>query len=235
MAQKLILPQKRTMMLCGYKNPKYAEHWGYPHYGIDLSSIQGGAGDDPTVYASGEGTVLAAGRDSRLGYGVAVLYPQVRNHRTGEACDVVARYLHLRSLACKAGDAVKAGDPLGVEGKEGTSDYHLHLEFDRDTKWPLYSPQVAGGTFWKKGVDSTVDPSALLHVGAGQELADPTYNPAWLNDGDFALPAAPNEAEELEALRTALAECRMHLGQLEAAVASAAQKLQQALALLREA
>ena len=196
MTQYLQMPFVRQMMLCGYKNPQYMAYWGYHHYGVDVSTIQGGAGDDPTVYASGNGTVLAAGKDAKLGYGLCVLYPDAYNHRTGECRDLVARYMHLKSITVKAGDAVKAGDSLGVEGKEGTTDYHLHLEFDTDTAYPAYTPQVAGSTFWKKGIDSTVNPSYILHVGAGQGIADPTYNPAWLNEEDFVIPAAPKEAQE---------------------------------------
>lgn len=190
--QLLQMPFARQMMLCGYKNAEYRKYWGYAHFGVDVSSKQGGAGADATVYASGQGAVVAAGRDSKLGYGLAVLYPACKNHRTGEVADVVARYMHLAALHVKAGDAVAAGDRLATEGKEGTTDYHLHLEFDTDIQYPVYSPQVAAGRdFWKKGSDSTVDPSALLHVGAGQVVVKPMYNPAWLNPGDFALPAMP--------------------------------------------
>ena len=199
MTQRLILPFVRSMMLCGYKVEKYREYWGYPHYGIDISTIQGGAGKDPTVYASGTGRVLAAGKDAKLGYGLAVLYPGAVNHRTGKAVDLVARYMHLRKIYVQAGDEVAPGDKLGLEGKEGTGDYHLHLELDTDTReeYARWSPQVSSGlTFWVKGVDSTVNPSDYLHIGRGQSLADPTYNPAWLNPEDFTIPALPEEAPE---------------------------------------
>lgn len=199
MTQRLILPFVRSMMLCGYKVEKYRAYWGYPHYGIDISTIQGGAGDDPTVYASGTGRVLAAGKDAKLGYGLAVLYPGAVNHRTGKAVDLVARYMHLREIYVKAGDEVAPGDKLALEGKEGTGDYHLHLELDTDTreKYARWSPQVSSGlTFWVKGVDSTVNPSDYLHTGPGQSLADPTYNPAWLNPGDFAIPPIPDSPED---------------------------------------
>lgn len=189
--QKLEMPFKRQMMLCGYKNPQYKAYWGYHHFGIDVSTIQGGAGDDPTVYASGHGTVLAAGRDAKLGFGLCILYPSVYNHRTGQTYDLVARYMHLRSISAKCGDVIQAGIALGIEGKEGTGDYHLHLEFDTDTKWPVYTPQVAGSNFWHKGSDSTVNPSDLLYIGPDQVIVDPTYNPAWLNQEDFTIPSLP--------------------------------------------
>lgn len=191
--QRLVMPFKRQMMLCGYKNSEYLKHWGYPHYGVDISTIQGGAGDDHNIYASGHGVVLLAGWDKKLGGAVCVMYPGAYNHETGKTADVVARYMHLASVAVKTGDAVKTGTVLGLEGKEGTGDYHLHLEFDTDLKYPQYSPQVAGSDFWKKGTDSTWNPSNVLHVGAGQEIVPPTYNPAWLNAEDMAIPPVPVE------------------------------------------
>lgn len=192
--QKLIMPFKRQMMLCGYKNAQYLTYWKYAHYGVDISTIQGGAGTDPIIYASGDGVVVAAGKDNSLGYGVAVLYKDCYNHKTGKACDLVARYMHMQEIYVTTGQTVKAGDKLAVEGKEGTGDYHLHIEFDTDTTWPVYTPQVAAGkTFWKKGTDSTVNPSHVLHVGEGQEIVKPTYNPAWLNAEDFVIPVAAVE------------------------------------------
>lgn len=199
--QKLIMPFKKQMMLCGYKNAEYKGYWGYHHFGVDISTIQGGAGDDPTVYAGGSGRVLAAGRDASLGWGLCVLYPGAYNHKTGESCDLVARYMHMRAISVNVGDDVKAGTALGVEGKEGTTDYHLHLEFDTDAKYPQHTPQVAGSSFWLKGTDSTVNPSFVLHVGEGQEIAKPTYNPAWLNEEDFVIPVMENvEAEDYREL-----------------------------------
>lgn len=210
MMQYLVMPFTCCMMLCGYKNPQYTKHWGYPHYGVDISTIQGGASDDHRILASGEGVVLASGKDSRLGYGAAVLYKDVFNHQTGETVSVVGRYMHMESLLVKEGDTVQAGTVIGEEGKEGTTDYHLHLEFDADITpaYSTWSPQVAGtGGFWKKGVDSTVNPSHLLHIGPKQSLADPTYNPAWLNPEDFNIPQwvnLDNCSEQFQALRKEL-------------------------------
>ena len=198
--QYLIMPFAKQMMLCGYKTKEYRNYWGYDHYGIDVSTIQGGAGDDPTVYASGDGVVLAAGKDDKLGYGVAICYNDVYNHNTKSVQSLVGRYMHMRSMSVKEGDVVKAGTPIGVEGKEGTGDYHLHLEFDTDCtpKYATWTPQVAGSNFWKKGIDTTVNPSFVLHVGEQQTIVDPTYNPAWLNAEDFAIPKAPKTDKPCE-------------------------------------
>ena len=62
--QKLIMPFQSQMMLCGYKNAQYRKHWGYEHYGVDISHHTGGAGEDHTIYASGSGTHVAAGEIS---------------------------------------------------------------------------------------------------------------------------------------------------------------------------
>ncbi|WP_274952473.1 M23 family metallopeptidase [Angelakisella massiliensis] len=231
--QYLVMPFTRCMMLCGYKNPEYTKYWGYPHYGVDISTIQGGASDDHRILASGEGVVLAAGKDSRLGYGAAVLYNDAFNHQTGEVISVVGRYMHMKSLLVKEGDAVQAGTVIGEEGKEGTSDYHLHLEFDTDVTptYATWSPQVAGtGGFWKKGVDSTVNPSHLLHMGPGQSLAEPTYNPAWLNPEDFVIPQLESTddcAGQLAALQKELEQERRRREIAEEAQRAAESRLEE--------
>ena len=231
--QYLVMPFTRCMMLCGYKNPEYTKYWGYPHYGVDISTIQGGASDDHRILASGEGVVLAAGKDSRLGYGAAVLYNDAFNHQTGEVIIVVGRYMHMKSLLVKEGDAVQAGTVIGEEGKEGTSDYHLHLEFDTDVTptYATWSPQVAGtGGFWKKGVDSTVNPSHLLHMGPGQSLAEPTYNPAWLNPEDCSIPVILDDSEyaaQIAALQQELEQERRRREIAEEAQAAAETKLKE--------
>jgi len=204
--QKLILPFDRQMMLCGYKNPRYRQHWGYEHYGVDISTIQGEASDNHTIYASGEGMVVAVGKDNSLGWGIAVLYPDVYNHKTGKTQDLVARYMHMAEVFVEKGQKVDVSTPLAPEGKEGTGDYHLHLEFDTDTRYPTYSPQVsAGHTFWMKGLDSSVNPSYVLHIAKGRALVKPTYNLAWLNEEDFSIPQTETDTE-LERLRKAVTE-----------------------------
>ena len=190
--QYLRVPFRRAMLLCGYQNPTYRAYWGYPHYGIDVSTIQGGAGTDPTVYASGKGRVLAAGWDSKLGGALCVLYEEAYDRSTGAPVTVVARYLHLRKVLVHTGDMVTLDTPLAIEGKEGTGDYHLHLEFDTDVHYPRWTHQVARGlSFWIHGIDTTKNPSHLLYTDSSHQLAEPAFNPAWLNPEDFTIPAAP--------------------------------------------
>lgn len=189
--QRLILPFKKQMMLCGYRNKEYLKYWKYEHLGVDISTIQGGAGSDHVIYGSGEGEVVAVGKDNSLGWGVAILYKDVYNHKTGEVYDVIARYMHMKEVYVTQGQKVTINTPIAPEGKEGTGDYHLHIEFDTDTNWPTYSPQVsAGHTFWRKGTDSSINPSFLFHVSDDRQIVPPTYNPAWLNSEDFNFPLA---------------------------------------------
>ena len=200
--QKLLMPFKKQMMLCGYKNPEYKKNWGYHHYGADISTIQGDAGKNHIIYASGEGIVAAVGRDNSLGWGIAVIYRDCLNHKTGEIYDLTARYMHMSECYVAQGQRVSAATPLALEGKEGTGDYHLHIEFDTDVDAPLFSPQVSKGhSFWKKGTDSTVDPSFVLHTATERVIVEPTYNPEWLNRDDFIIPFAENvDTEDYKAL-----------------------------------
>lgn len=192
MSQKLKMPFERQMMLCGYKNKKYAEYWGYPHYGVDISSKQGKAGDNDKIYSSGEGIVLAAGKDSLLGFGAAVLYKNCIG-RGGSKRDIVMRYMHMCGIYVRAGDTVSENSVIGREGKEGTGDYHLHLELDTDTReqFAVWTPQVADGrNFWKKGTDTTLNPSLWLWKTDDRDIVEPAYNTEWLNIEDFVIPKA---------------------------------------------
>lgn len=196
--QKLVLPFKKQMMLCGYRNAEYLKYWKYEHLGVDISTIQGGAGDDHVIYGSGEGVVVAVGKDNSLGWGVAVLYKDVYNHQTKEVYNVIARYMHMNEVYVFEGQKITSETPIALEGKEGTGDYHLHIEFDIDTDYPVYSPQVSKGhTFWKKGTDSTINPSFLFHVSETRITVPPTYNPAWLNKEDFNIPYAETDIAAL--------------------------------------
>ena len=201
---KLTLPFNKSMMLCGYKSGPYREFWGYPHYGIDISAKE--ANGNMYVLASGDGVVLACAKDNTLGGGIAILYKDCES-RYGERADIIARYMHLSALNVEKGDVVKRGQVIGYEGKEGTESEHLHLEFDTDTLYPTYSPQVSNNhTFWMKGIDSTVNPSLWLWCGESQQLVIPTYNPAWLNAEDFNIPEIKEETEMADIIKLPINE-----------------------------
>ena len=98
-------------MVCGYKTDKYKQAWGYPHYGIDISSYQGNMTDDHTIYASGEGVVVSAGWDSKLGGALCIKYPDAINHQTNNPQTVIARYMHMDKVLVKQGDKVTLDTP----------------------------------------------------------------------------------------------------------------------------
>lgn len=189
--QKLVMPFKQSTMVCGYKTAKYLSAWGYPHYGVDISTYQGTEVDDHTVYASGTGKVVAAGWDSKLGGAVCIQYDDAYNHATRETVSVVARYMHMQEVLVKTGDTVTTDTPVGIEGKEGTTGYHLHLEFDSDLAYPKWTPQVSKGlSFWVRGVDSTIDPSDLLHQSTDRKTLPDNWADGWLREKDRNIPFA---------------------------------------------
>ena len=78
-AQLLFLPIPKMGITAGYKNAKYQKQFKFGHFGIDAISEVG----DRTVYALGDGEVLAAGLDgtagdySGLGWITVIRYNQV--------------------------------------------------------------------------------------------------------------------------------------------------------------
>lgn len=71
MQQKLILPLNRTLVTASMGNAAYRAKFGFPHYGTDMVSAVG----DTTIYASGTGTLIAAGWDKYAGNVVVIRYP----------------------------------------------------------------------------------------------------------------------------------------------------------------
>lgn len=202
MAQKLLLPFRRSTIICGYKTTRYKNYWGYAHYGIDISTYQSTMQSDHAIRASGDGLVVAAGDDGSLGMGIAIRYLKCES-RDGQVKNLIARYMHIgrNDLKVNKGDEVSAGDIIAYEGKEGTSDYHLHFELDTDTTWPVYTPQVSSSnhTFWRKGTDSTVNPSLWLWQN-DQAILD-QYNfldHSWIVAGiDDSIPFVPIDNSSL--------------------------------------
>ncbi len=161
--QKLILPLNNCQVLCGYKNAAYQKAWGRPHYGVDYWSSA-----DKTVWAMGDGEVIAAGFDNVYGNTAVVLYKSVYL-RTGGVADLVARCYHMQKLYCQKGQKVTTATKIGLMGNTGqyTSGEHLHIEFDADTKWPCYTIELKNDSNIMKrgtGKDTTIDPSGVLYV-----------------------------------------------------------------------
>lgn len=221
--QRLLFPFPRGMIICGYKTNQYLKSWGYPHYGIDISTNQGIMQKDHIIRASGYGKVVATGLDTSLGRGVAILYENCVS-RNGEVKNLIARYMHMSTIYVSAGQNVSPGDKIAVEGKEGTTDYHLHFELDTDTNYPTYTPQVsAGHSFWKKGIDSTLNPS--LWLWQSDKAVTEQYNfsvRSWINENvDTNLPFVPAytieyPSEEVGLLKSRIVELEKKLEEEEA-------------------
>lgn len=91
---------------------------GSHHQGIDLAALAG-----TPVWATADGTVVAAGKDGS--YGKTVLIDHGGGFRT--------RYAHLKKIEVKKGKRVERGDTIGRVGKSGNaSGAHLHYEVLRN-------------------------------------------------------------------------------------------------------
>ena len=208
--QKLILPIKDFKPTAGYKNYKYRKYWGYTHFGVDCGSPS----KNRVLYGLGNGTVAAAGLDglngkttgagSGCGYCLVIIYKDCYNRQTQKAMDVVCTYMHMAALPkVKAGDIVTTKTMLGYYGNTGaaTSGAHLHIQFDTDTKHPLYCTGLSskGHALLRRGsVDSTVDPVALLNIGEGQTMN--CAHSEWYNYFDFrSIESADKKAKKSDA------------------------------------
>lgn len=197
--QKLILPLNNCQVLCGYKNEAYRKAWGFAHYGMDLY--------DPSLvhWAMGDGEVLAAGTDSIFGNCVVILYKDVYIHATGETRDLIARCYHMADLPLvKAGDKITTKTRLGTIGTTGkySSGVHLHVEFDTDTKHPMFVPGLSGNTsMFNRGIDTTIDPAGVLYVKASApDNQSVSPNESYLERGfiterDWAFPVLEEAAQ----------------------------------------
>ncbi len=108
------------------------------HRGLDLSAERG-----ELVEAAAGGWVVRAGPAGGYGLMVEVRHPG----------DVTTRYGHLSAILCNPGDAVDAGQPLGLIGQTGrATGPHLHFEV------------------WKAGV--AVDPLPWLAGDRGDRVAE---------------------------------------------------------------
>ena len=186
MAQKLFMPYSYGEVLAGYKVLPYVKEWGFRHFGVDLYSF-----DNPIIsqrgriFALGEGEVFACGAD-RVGNVVVIIYPQVELP-TGEILDLVQRCYHLARIDVRVGGKVNKDTQIGIEGNTGTGGYHLHMELDRDTRFPCYSPQVKGGEVIKHGTDTTIDPLEVLYARRNQVIVPSRYGREWNNPSDCVI------------------------------------------------
>lgn len=183
--QRLIMPIDDFKATAGYKNPAYLRKFKFNHYGIDGISVS----KSLALYGLGNGIVKAAGLDgmngktkgteSGCGFVLVIIYNNCINNKTGEESDLTATYMHLREMPkVKKGDKVTRETLLGFYGDTGANvtGQHLHIQFDTDTKYPLYCTGLAkaGHNLLKAGtVDSTVNPCDWLWRKEGQTISAP--------------------------------------------------------------
>lgn len=89
------------------------------HYGVDIASRQ-----NETVKVVLDGTVILCNWTLETGYVIAVQHSQ----------NILSVYKHNSALLKKAGDYVRAGDPIAIVGETGElqTGPHLHLELWSD-------------------------------------------------------------------------------------------------------
>ena len=151
--QKLILPVNNSILTEGYSNS---------YYGHDVETTT----NIKTVYASGKGKVITAGKDTILGNVVIIRYDNVFDKQSNKIINVIIRYCHLASITVAKNRTVTKDTKIGTIGKTGnTSKVKLYYEVDTDIKYPQYSPAVKkSGSIIKKGINTTINPSRVLFI-----------------------------------------------------------------------
>ena len=103
----------------GYRRDPFGGHRAF-HRGIDIVAPHG-----KEIYATGDGTVIQAGRNRGLGKSVTI------SHGFG----MQTRYGHLSKIEVEPGQEVRRGDVIGRMGNTGRSTgTHLHYEVHVDGK-----------------------------------------------------------------------------------------------------
>jgi len=209
MAQRLVLPLNDLRVTAGYKNPQYLAYWTWNHYGMDCTS------PSTTVYACGNGEVVACGQDgpeqhgknSRLGNVVVIVYKDVLCN-DGKVRNLTCRMYHFAAIRVHVGQEVTKDTVIGFYGNTGanTTGAHLHIEFDTDINYPtlaygvLVQPmnrvintqkeyQRAGGL-----ADSTIAPSTVWFVDYNQQIKGASNG--WFTQVDISAPKVPVEEPE---------------------------------------
>ncbi len=240
-AQLLTLPIDACVITAGYKNQLYAKQFGFGHFGVDMVSADGAK----TVYALGDGEVIAAGLDgtagdySGLGWVTVIRYDNVYIPGQNRVADLIATTMHHvpGSLLVAAGDQVTAGSAIGDYGNTGGTKVnggpmapHLHLQFDTDVNYPLYCSGISGkgSRILRRGTsDSTVNPYHVLTRYETQAQTCRDRKDGWAEDWD-KLPTYESiigepqgaDREELERLTAQLEAAEARAGKAEATIAN---------------
>lgn len=160
MAQKLILPINKARITAGYKNSNYKKQFGYTHYGIDMTDKDR---KDYTIWGSGNGEVFSCGWHPSSGNTIVVVYKDCELP-SGEIMDISMRYYHLSKIYVTKGQKITKDTKIGLYGNTGASSgSHLHIECDKDVKYPNYTPQTSkSNEVLKSGIDTTLNPITVL-------------------------------------------------------------------------
>ncbi len=183
MAQKLILPINKTRITAGYKNANYKNQFGFNHYGSDSTSTN----SNRTVWGSGVGKILETGFDNVLGNVVVIRYDncQLKN---GSIKNLIQRLYHLERIDVSKGQSITKDTRVGLYGSTGkyATGPHLHVEFDTDVNYPMYSPTLGSSSnIIKAGTDSTLNPADVLYIKNTapdyQSVVGASNSNCWLN------------------------------------------------------
>lgn len=189
MAQKLILPINKARLTAGYKNANYKKQFGYTHYGIDMTDKDR---KNLTVWGSGKGKVTHCGWHPSGGNVIVIVYEDCQLP-SGKVMDIVIRYYHLEKIYVSKGQIVTKDTKLGLYGNTGASSgAHLHIEIDKDTKYPNYTPQTSkSNDVLKSGVDTTLNPVDVLWCKTtspdNQSVTSAGYNTVTSKDLEYTL------------------------------------------------
>lgn len=190
MSQRLVLPLNDLRVTAGYKNPQYLAYWKFAHYGMNCTS------PSTTVYACGNGEVVACGQDgpdltganSRLGNVVVIVYKDVLCNN-GKVRNLTCRMYHFAAIRTSAGQKVTKDTVIGYYGNTGanTTGAHLHIEFDTDINYPTLAYGVS-----VKSINRIINTQAAVQKAGG--LADSTISPSqvWFVDGNQQIKGATN-------------------------------------------
>ena len=142
--QKLRLPINGDNCLSASRNTSstgaYALQYGQPHYGGDIACANG-----TTLKGLGVGKVVGANWNDTEGYYVSVRYNSCIPVNGNSVTDIVVRYFHMKSLNVDVNDDVTISTILGYSGNTGAWAFkanHVHIEVDRDTEHPNYTPSI---------------------------------------------------------------------------------------------
>jgi len=177
--------------------PCYVDHGDNPtnrkiyyHWGLDFGGCEGMT----EVLAATDGLVVSSGKEALPGYKDTPVQPRYDVVYVLDAHGWYYRYSHFHSIdaAIRPGTRVKAGQRLGLLGKEGGSGGWTHLHFDISCRQPSgkWGCQEAYAFVWEAylkqyqpKVIAVARPHHLVYTGQEVEL-DATRS--WSADGKIA-------------------------------------------------